>query len=85
LAQNECHGDQTVVLVKGSGFRRVAPPQPVLEVGVVPTEFLGVAAGFSFCAHVDNFSCTGRYQQQETGTWAQGLVEVVRELLQSFR
>jgi hypothetical protein len=29
-AQNECHGDQKVVLVKGSGFRgRVAPPRPV--------------------------------------------------------
>jgi hypothetical protein len=32
----------------------------------VPTEFVGVAAGFSFCAHADNISCTGRYQQKET-------------------
>jgi hypothetical protein len=31
----------------------------------VPTEVLGVAAGFSFCAHVDNISCTDRYQQKE--------------------
>lgn len=37
-----------------------------LEVDLVPTEFVGVAAGFSFCAHADNISCTGRYQQKET-------------------
>lgn len=57
-----------------------------LEVDLVPTEFLGVAAGFSFCAHVDNSSSTCRYQQKRNRcAEAQGLVVVTGKLLQSFR
>ena len=57
-----------------------------LKVFLMPPKFLGVAAGFSFCTHVDNISSTGRYQQKRNlCEVAQGLVVVAGKLLHKLR
>lgn len=52
----------------------------------MPPKFLGVAAGFSFCTHVDNISSTGRYQQKRNRcTEVQVSVVVTRKLHHNLR